>query len=90
MITKRTNSNDKDFQKLVRELDIDLKIRDGEQNSFYSQFNKIDKIKYAVVAYEEDMPVGCGAIKEYSQATVKIPGIAATPAYCRTIVRYIK
>ena len=68
----RTNSNNKDFQKLVRELDIDLKIRDGEEHSFYAQFNKIDTIKYAVVAYAEDIPVGCGAIKEYADKTMEI------------------
>ena len=79
MITKRTNSNDKDFQKLVRELDIDLKIRDGKDHSFYAQFNKIDMIKYAVVAYEEDMPVGCGAIKEYSQDTMEVKRMYVPP-----------
>lgn len=68
----RTNSNNKDFQKLVRELDIDLKIRDGEEHSFYAQFNKIDTIKYVVVAYAEDIPVGCGAIKEYANKTMEI------------------
>ena len=73
MITcKRTNSDDKDFQELVRALDIDLKIRDGEEHSFYAQFNKIDKIKYAVVAYDQGIPVGCGAIKEYAQDTMEV------------------
>ena len=73
MITcKRTNSDDKDFQELVRALDIDLKIRDGEDHSFYAQFNKIDKIKYAVVAYDQGIPVGCGAIKEYAQDTMEV------------------
>lgn len=68
----RTNSNNKDFQKLVRELDIDLKTRDGEEHSFYSQFNKIDTIKYAVVAYEEGTPVGCGSIKEYADKIMEV------------------
>ncbi|HUZ61668.1 MAG TPA: GNAT family N-acetyltransferase [Hanamia sp.] len=68
----RTDSNNNDFQKLVRELDIDLKIRDGEEHSFYSQFNKIDTIKYVVVAYEEDTPVGCGAIKEYTDKIMEV------------------
>lgn len=58
----RTNSENKDFQNLVRELDADLKIRDGEDHAFYAQFNKIDKIKYSIVAYENGISVGCGAI----------------------------
>ncbi len=38
---KRTNSDDLDFQKLVAELDKDLAIRDGEEHTFFAQFNKI-------------------------------------------------
>jgi putative acetyltransferase len=68
----RTNSEDPDFQKLVKELDADLSIRDGAEHGFYSQFNKIDTIKYAIVAYENDTPVGCGAIKEYSKDTMEV------------------
>lgn len=68
----RTDSNNKEFQKLVGELDLDLKTRDGEEHSFYAQFNKVDSIKYTVIAYEEDQPVGCGAIKEYSDKIMEI------------------
>ena len=68
----RTNSENKDFQKLVLELDADLKIRDGEDYSFYAQFNRIDKIKYVIVAYENEIAVGCGAIKEYSPDTMEV------------------
>lgn len=80
MITsKRTNSDNRDFQELVKALDIDLKIRDGEEHSFYAQFNKIDKIKYAIVAYDRDLPVGCGAIKEYSEDTMEVKRMYVPP-----------
>jgi len=68
----RTESDNDDFVKLVKELDADLAIRDGDEHPFYAQFNKIDKIKYVVVAYENDNPVGCGAIKEYAPNTMEI------------------
>ena len=68
----RTDSDNKFFQALVRELDADLKIRDGEDHSFYSQFNKIDKIKYAIVAFDNETPVGCGAIKELSKDAMEV------------------
>ena len=68
----RTESDNDDFVKLVKELDADLAIRDGNEHPFYAQFNKIDKIKYVVVAYENDNPVGCGAIKEYAPNTMEI------------------
>ncbi len=68
----RTDSENPDFKKLVIELDAALKIVDGEDHAFYSQYNKIDKIRYVVLVYENEMPVGCGAIKEYTKDTVEI------------------
>lgn len=68
----RTNSNNTDFRKLVVELDAYLKVADGDAHPFFDQFNKIDKIKYVVVAYEDATPVGCGAIKEYSKDIMEI------------------
>jgi putative acetyltransferase len=70
--TKHTNATDITFHSLVGELDAELKIRDGEEHSFYAQFNKIDKIKHVVLAYDHDVPVGCGAVKEYSHDTMEI------------------
>jgi GNAT superfamily N-acetyltransferase len=75
----RTNSEDQDFVQLVRHLDADLAERDGEDHSFYAQFNKIDKIKHAVVTYEDDRPVGCGAIKEYAPDTMEIKRMYTLP-----------
>lgn len=68
----RTNSENKDFQKLVIELDKDLAKRNGETNDFFAQFNKIDLIKNVVVAFNNNLPAGCGAIKEYDSSTMEI------------------
>ncbi|MEZ4841470.1 MAG: GNAT family N-acetyltransferase [Flavobacteriaceae bacterium] len=68
----RTNSNDKDFIQLVNQLDKELTIRDGDEHDFYDQFNKIDNIKYVVVAYENEKPVSCGAIKEFDVLTMEV------------------
>jgi GNAT superfamily N-acetyltransferase len=78
----RTNSENNDFISLVKLLDADLAIRDGEDHPFYAQFNKIDKIKYVVVALENGKPVGCGAIKEYSPDTMEIKRMYTLPE-CR-------
>ncbi|MEK7723482.1 MAG: GNAT family N-acetyltransferase [Acidobacteriota bacterium] len=69
---KRTNSDNLDFQSLVRELDKELAIRDGDEHAYYAQFNKIDAIKYVVVAYENDLPVGCGAIKAFDENSMEV------------------
>ncbi len=68
----RTNSRDQDFVSLVMFLDADLAVKDGEEHSFYSQFNKIDSIKYVVIAYDANTPLGCGAIKEHAPNTMEV------------------
>jgi GNAT superfamily N-acetyltransferase len=81
IIIKRTNSDDLDFQEFVALLDLELMIRDGEEHSFYAQFNKIDKIKHAVVAYKEDIPVSCGAIKKYEGKIAEIKRMFVKPEF---------
>lgn len=58
----RTNAASKDFTYLVKFLDEDLALRDGNENLFYAQYNKIDNIRHAVVAYEGYLSVACGTI----------------------------
>ena len=75
----RTTSENTDFVELVKLLDADLAIRDGKEHSFYAQYNKIDNIKYVVIAYDNSKPVGCGAIKEYSPDTMEIKRMYTLP-----------
>ena len=75
----RTDSNNQVFINLVKFLDADLSIRDGDEHTFYNQFNKIDAIKHVVVAYENEQPLGCGAIKEYEPTTMEIKRMYVTP-----------
>jgi putative acetyltransferase len=71
----RTDSDNADFIALVELLDADLAKRDGTDHSFYAQFNKIDTIKHAVVAYLQDKPTGCGAIKEFKPGAMEVKRI---------------
>ena len=79
MTIVRTDAAHHDFMELVKLLDADLARRDGEVHSFYAQFNKIDKIKYVVLAYENDKPLGCGAMKEHGSDTVEIKRMYVAP-----------
>jgi len=82
MITfNRTDSANTDFQNLVVLLDKDLQIRDGDQHSFYDQFNKIQMIRNVIVCYFDNRPIGCGAFKEYDQNKVEIKRMFVLPAY---------
>jgi len=77
----RTNSEHPDFISLVKLLDADLKEKDGEDHAFYAQFNKIDLIRHAVVAYWDGVPVGCGAIKAFDADTMEVKRMYVAPAF---------
>lgn len=68
----KTNAKNADFLSLVKRLDAALKITDGVDHIFYSQFNKVDNIKHILVAYDDKVPVGCGAIKAYSDTCMEV------------------
>ncbi|CAM3836199.1 MULTISPECIES: GNAT family N-acetyltransferase [Flavobacterium] len=68
----KTNSKNVDFIELVRQLDIYLAEKDGEEHSFYDQFNKIDSINNVIVLYDNDSAVACGAIKKYDDDTMEV------------------
>ena len=77
----RTLSTSADFQKLVALLDEDLRIRDGNEHTFYAQFNKIENIRNVVVCYMNKKPVGCGAFKEYDKKKVEIKRMYVRPEF---------
>lgn len=76
----KTNSENKDFQKLVAELDADLKIRDGDDHAFFAQYNKIDNINHVVVFYENEIAIGCGALKEFASDVMEIKRMYVVPS----------
>ncbi len=63
----RTNSENKDFINLVKDLDAYLKVTDGDEHDFYNQFNHIDVLQHVAVFYIDKVPVGCGAIKTFDK-----------------------
>ncbi|MEZ7504348.1 GNAT family N-acetyltransferase [Flavobacterium sp. Arc2] len=75
----RTTPDNPDFIKLIALLDKDIQLRDGEDHSFYDQFNKTDSIKNAVVAYEDDKALGCGAFKVYEGSTAEVKRMFVIP-----------
>ena len=75
----RTSSENKDFISLVNLLDADLALRDGNEHSFYHQFNKIDLIKYAVILYENNLAVACGSIKQLNSDTMEVKRMYTLP-----------
>lgn len=76
---ERTDSSSADFQMLVKLLDADLAIRDGDEHAFYAQFNKTDKLKQVIVLYENDIPIACGAIREWAEGVMELKRMFVQP-----------
>ena len=54
MTFSRTTSENPGFIKLVKLLDAELAIKDGEEHAFYAQYNGIDEIKHVIMAYLDE------------------------------------
>ena len=75
----RTDSQNQDFIDLVKQLDADLAEKNGNNHSFYAQFNKIDMLKHAIVLYENDKAIACGAMKIFSSDSMEIKRMYTVP-----------
>ena len=80
-LTKRTNSDNIYFRDLVAMLDAFLAERDGKDHAFYAQFNRLDSIKNAIICFNGDEPIGCGAFKQHDLTTVEIKRMFVKPSY---------
>lgn len=75
----RTDSSNPDFIKLVALLDADLAFRDGEDNKFYAQFNGISVLNHCIVYYDDEVPIGCGAIKHFDDTSMEVKRMYVNP-----------
>jgi putative acetyltransferase len=78
---KRTTSTDSNFKSMVTLLDEDLAERDGDDNALYAQFNGIVHLKYCVVYYIDNLPVGCGAFKPFNETTIEVKRMFILPSH---------
>lgn len=86
----RTDSENKDFIYLVKQLYAYLKITDGDEHDFYNQFNSIETLNHIVVAYIDNIPLGCGAFKVFNVNSVEIKRMfTATEARGKGVATHI-
>jgi putative acetyltransferase len=74
----RTNSNSADFKKLVLELDKDLRSRYNELQNVYDQYNAVPDLPTVVLAYENEVAIGCGCFKHFDDSSVEIKRMFVT------------
>ncbi len=77
--TKRTTSADPGFVDLVSHLDAYLAEIDGEDHSYYAQFNNIDVLQHCIIVSQGDRPMGCGAMKEFDELSMEIKRMFTLP-----------
>lgn len=78
---KRTDNSSSDFVNLVAELDAYLKVTDGEDHGFYNQYNGLENIHHALVLYEGDIAIGCGAFKKFDEESVEVKRMYVKPSH---------
>ena len=81
--TISTNSSNRHFIELVRQLDAELAVRDGDEHAFYNQFNVIDDLNHVIVIFDQEFPISCGAFKEFEKGTVEVKRMFTIPTYRR-------
>jgi len=79
----RTNSENKDFQTMILQLDQYLAGVNGDANDFFVQYNTIDLIHHTIVVYENGVAVGCGAIKAFDENSMEIKRMFVSTAHRR-------
>ncbi len=77
----RTNSENVHFRQLVVLLDGDLTSRYGELQKHYSRFNHIDFLDTVVIAYENEVPAGCGCFRYFAPETIEIKRMYVRPEF---------
>jgi len=76
----RTTSDNPDFKYLTQLFDTYLIDIDGDEKDFFAQYNQI-YLQNVIVCYEDAVPVGCGALKEYDSKTGEIKRMFVHPEH---------
>lgn len=77
----KTDSSNTDFQKLVALLDQYLTKVNGDHDAFFSKHNTIDTLSHVIIAYSDNVPVGCGAFKPFSEKEAEIKRMFVLPEF---------
>ena len=75
----RADAEYAEFVELVKHLDAELATYYGDEQTFYEQFNKLDQIKHAIVAFDDGKPVACGALKHFDDGRAEVKRMYTLP-----------
>ena len=79
----RSEAHHADLIALVRQLDAELAVRDGDDHAFYSQYNGLTNIRHTITAYWNGEPAGCGGFKPFEPEVAEIKRMFVHPGFRR-------
>ena len=90
MQIRRTTTDAPAFRTLVAALDAELRATYGDVQTSYAPLNKVDTIDTAVVAFDADVPVGCGCFRRKDARLIEHKRMFVTPgARCRGVAHAV-
>jgi len=78
---QRTNSDNPDFHLLTKQLDITLCEIYGTKPEDYEEYNRIVDLPTVLIAYLEEVPVGCGCFKNFNEDTIELKRMFVLPEH---------
>jgi len=77
---KRTEADAPDFPQLVALLTLEIRELYGDFQVIYDKYNEISHLDTVVIAYVNDIAVGCGCFKEIDGETAEIKRLYVKPS----------
>jgi GNAT superfamily N-acetyltransferase len=79
MTIKRTSGSDPDFLLLITKSDAFYRDQFGDGMDYFEPFNKVDPNTNALVLYDDNIPIACGAFRQFDHETVEIKRMYVLP-----------
>jgi len=77
-----SNGDNPDFVDLCKQLDNYFnKVNGVEKQEGYNQYNTLSDIADVWIAYEDNVPVGCAAFKQYEDKVAEVKRVFVKPEY---------
>lgn len=77
----RTNSENPDFKKLTDQLDDELCSIYNTNKADYEDYNRITNLPTVMLAYADNVAIGCGCFKIYDDETIELKRMYVIPAF---------
>lgn len=83
IVIKEVSYDDTDFICLCDELDSFLNCAIGgeDKREKYKKFNHLDTMDHVIVAYDDEAPVGCAALRKYSDENIEVKRVFVREDY---------